>query len=453
VEAISGQDVLDPRSDIVTTLGRLATMVVAANEPLWYSGSTEDLPKQIERALDDYLETAHSKSVAVLPLRKLHLSPMRDNTNRAEQDPMDDAGPKGEVIGALIVEQIESNIPRATIAPRVDLVYEHSSRALANATSHERLFLMPVWRAIGNATWVLRARTLPKTLFVSALVLVLLAVLIFVPKDFNVEGEGELLPVDRQDVFCDVPGVVEAVLVKHGQQVDVGQELLRLRNTDLEVQLQDIFGKLQTTDEALKAASQARQIAREKGDAVEMNRLAGQILQYNQQLESYTAQYDLLSKRRERLVVRSPMKGEITTWQPKELLLNRPVTEGQVLLTVADPESQWKLEVFMKENRMGHIMQAHRAAQEKGEPLEVTYILATNPDNRRAGVVKEIHHVAHMREQEHVVRIDVDLKEPVEDKFRRSGAEVRADIHAGRKPIGYVFFHEAWEWFLREVWF
>ena len=158
VEAISGQDVLDPRSDIVTTLGRLATMVVAADEPLWYSGSTEDLPKQIEKALDDYLETAHSKSVAVLPLRKLNLSPMRDNTNRAEQDPMDDAGPKGEVIGALIVEQIESNIPRTTIAPRVDLVYQHSSRALANAISHERLFLMPVWRTVGNAAWVLRAR-------------------------------------------------------------------------------------------------------------------------------------------------------------------------------------------------------------------------------------------------------------------------------------------------------
>ena len=58
-----------------------------------------------------------------------------------------------------------------------------------------------------------------------------------------------------------------------------------------------------------------------------------------------------------------------------------------------------------------------------------------------------------MREQEHVVRLDVDLKDPVEDKFRRAGAEVRADIHAGRRPLGYVWFHEAWEWFLREVWF
>ncbi len=453
VEAVSGQDVLDPRSDIVSTLGKLATMVVAADEPLWYSGSTEDLPKQIERALDDYLEVAHSKSVAVLPLRRLRVSPMRDNTDRDQQDPMENAGPKGEVIGALIVEQIESNIPRATIAPRVDLVYEHSSRAMANALSHEHLFLMPVWRTLGNATWILRARTLPKTLFVTAVILAALAVLIFVPKNFNIEGDGELVPVDRQDVFCDVPGVVEKVLVKHGQAVEKGQELLKLRNTDLEVQLQDVFGKMQTTNEALIATRRARQQARERGDTVEMNRMAGQILQYQQQLDSYTNQYQLLSERRERLTVRSPMKGEITTWQTKELLLNRPVTEGQVLLTVADPASKWKLEVFMRENRMGHIMSAWRESQETGEPLNVTYILATDSDHYRHGVVREIHQVAHMREQEHVVRIDVDLKDPVEDKFRRTGAQVRADIHAGRRPIGYVWFHEAWEWFLRDVWF
>lgn len=453
IEAVSGQDVLDPRSDIVTTLGKLATMVVAADEPLWYSGSTEDLPKQIETALDDYLEVAHSKSVAVLPLRKLRVSPMRDNSDRDYHDPMEDSGPKGEVIGALVIEQIESNIPRETIAPRVDLVYQHSSRALANALDHNRLFLMPVWRALGNATWVLRARTLPKTLFVTAAILILLGVLIFVPKDFTLEASGELAPAVRQDVFCDVAGVVESVLVKHGQPVEKGQPLLELRNTDLEVQLQDIFGKLQTTNETLNATRLARQKARERGDNVEMNRLAGQILQLEQQRLSYDNQLALLQERKARLVVKSPMKGEITTWQTRELLLNRPVTEGQVLLTVADPDNEWKLEVFMKENRMGHIMRAWRESQEKNEPLEVTYILATDPDTHRYGVVKEIHQVAHMREQEHVVRLDVDLKAPVEDRFRRTGAEVRVDVHAGKRPMGYVFFHEAWEWFLREVWF
>ena len=36
----------------------------------------------------------------------------------------------GKIIGALIIEQIESEIPREILAPRLDLVYEHSARAI-----------------------------------------------------------------------------------------------------------------------------------------------------------------------------------------------------------------------------------------------------------------------------------------------------------------------------------
>jgi hypothetical protein len=48
IEAVSGQDTMENRSNIVTALGNLATKVVATGEPLWYEGSTEDLPPQIE---------------------------------------------------------------------------------------------------------------------------------------------------------------------------------------------------------------------------------------------------------------------------------------------------------------------------------------------------------------------------------------------------------------------
>jgi hypothetical protein len=233
--------------------------------------------------------------------------------------------------------------------------------------------------------------------------------------------------------------------------VEKDQPLLELRNTDLEVQLQDVFGKLQTAAKALDAARMAMKAVR--GNRVEENRLGSEILTRQQQVETYTNQYNLLQERKARLTVKAPMKGEITTWQPKELLLNRPVTEGQVLLTVADPASDWKLEVYMKENRMGHIMRAWQECQKENKPMDVTFILATDSDRYRHGVVREIHEVAQMREQEHVVRLDVDLKEPIEELFRRTGSEVRADVYAGRRPIGYVWFHEAWEWFLREVWF
>ena len=43
IEAISGQDTIENRSNIVNHLGKLATRVVATGESLWYDGTDEEL--------------------------------------------------------------------------------------------------------------------------------------------------------------------------------------------------------------------------------------------------------------------------------------------------------------------------------------------------------------------------------------------------------------------------
>src|SRR6476660_2599553 len=158
VEAVSGQDTIDTRSNVVTLLGKLATRVVKSGEPLWYGGSTEDLPPQIEEAIEDYVDQSYTKSLAVIPLRQ----PKQAETN-SPQAQVEELAHTGQIIGAMVIEQIESDIPRDILAPRLDLVYEHSARALSNSIDHHSLFLMPVWRAIGKSRWVVEARKLPKT--------------------------------------------------------------------------------------------------------------------------------------------------------------------------------------------------------------------------------------------------------------------------------------------------
>src|SRR5437764_2767853 len=70
VEAVSGHDTIYSRSHHVTILGKLASRVVKSGEPLWYGGSTEDLPPQIEEAIEDYVDQSYTKSMAVIPLRE-----------------------------------------------------------------------------------------------------------------------------------------------------------------------------------------------------------------------------------------------------------------------------------------------------------------------------------------------------------------------------------------------
>ncbi len=52
IEAVSGQDTVDNRSNVIVMLSRLATKIVATGDTLWYSGVTQDLPPQIEHALE-----------------------------------------------------------------------------------------------------------------------------------------------------------------------------------------------------------------------------------------------------------------------------------------------------------------------------------------------------------------------------------------------------------------
>ena len=101
-----------------------------------------------------------------------------------------------EILGALIVEQIETDLPREILEPRIDLVYEHSARALSNALDYHSVFLMPVWQPIGKSTVLVKGRNLPKTLTIGGLILAALLALFLIRTDFDLKADGTLQPVN-----------------------------------------------------------------------------------------------------------------------------------------------------------------------------------------------------------------------------------------------------------------
>lgn len=128
VEAISGQGIMDSRSNIVSMLRDLATGVCATGEPLWYNGSMQDLPPQVEQALETYVDESHTKSLAVLPLfRNDTLVQKEDDELGAEnQGKYQQQSGRGDVIGSVIIEQIDAVQSRQVVGPRAELVCEHS---------------------------------------------------------------------------------------------------------------------------------------------------------------------------------------------------------------------------------------------------------------------------------------------------------------------------------------
>ncbi|MFM8251089.1 MAG: efflux RND transporter periplasmic adaptor subunit [Planctomycetota bacterium] len=447
VQAISGQDSLDNRSNVVVKLGELATRVVGTGEKFQYSGSTADMPPQLEEAVHDYVDESFAKSLTVLPLRKPGLIVAAN-----ERDKLKDPRDSREVMGALIVEQIDSDLPREVLDARVDLVYEHTARAVSNALEHNNLFLMPVWRTIGKARWVVEARQLPKTLSIGGAVLAVVLALCLIPTGFDLQAKGSLQPVLQRDVFVTEAGTVRELLASDGQAVAEGAPLVKLTSDDLMREIERVSGELGTSIEEESSVQRSKLQPRiSEADKV---RLSGRAAELREKIKSLERQLELLESKREKLTVKSPIAGTVVlSWDVEKSLLHRPVERGQVLMAVADTteNARWEIELHMPERRIGHIQRAQKLLDQQA--LKVSYVLATDPGTERKGIVKSIHETTQMHEEEgHTVRIKVELDQADLPPELRPGASVIARVQAGRSSIAYAKLHEAWE-YVQKLWF
>ncbi len=446
VEAISGQDMFDRRSNMVRLMERLATVVVASEEPMWYTGDTTNMAPQVEDALQDYVDETHSKTVAVIPLERPNVA------DQVEEDPDNPREPEPPV-GALIVELIEDSRVPDTVRHRVETVSRHSAAALANAVDHNSLFLLPVWRTLGKARWLVKARTLPITALVSLGILLLLLSMFVVRLELKAQAKGTVEPVLRQDVFAGIDGEVESVYVDHGDRVRgpdpksgfPGTLLVKLTNTDLSVELSEVAKKLANTMQEIATTNNL--LLRSRGTMTEAERaqLHGKLRELETTLLSLQEQQKLLLEKQKELSVYSPNDGVVVTWDVKNLLKERPVRRGDVLMRIADPDGPWQLEVLMPDKRMGHIIRARQAAkrEDPDNDLVVEYILASDPDRTLRGKIVEIHQSAEVREEEgNVVLIKVAIDKKDLPAAVRPGATVTAKVHCGKVSLGYWLFHD-----------
>jgi Barrel-sandwich domain of CusB or HlyD membrane-fusion len=436
IEAVSGQDTFDKRSNVVTLLSKLATAVTATGEAIWYTGDASLLAPQVEEAVQAYVDEAHSKVVGVIPLRR----PEEDDTGTG---PDPDAGPS-EVIGALVVEQIEDSQPHEGLMPRVEVISQHASTALTNALDYHRIFLLPLWLSIGKMAWVLKARTLPKTIAISSAVGVLLLWLLFWPATFNLEGQGTLEPASVADVFAPQDGNVEEVFVENGDLVKKGQPLAKLRNSDLENSVIDMKGKLLSTQEKISAAHFGSKDKKRGGS--EESRNDAELASLMQEEKSYKRQLENLEKKRKELTITSPIDGQVNTWQVRKTLLMRPVQKGNLLMSVADPTGDWELKIHMPEDRVGFVALRQKELRDQHLPenLPVEFYVKSNPGDTHQGTVEEVHGHAEVRPEEgNTVMVKVVFpKEQIPESDRLPGATVAAKIDCGTVSVGYKYFHD-----------
>jgi multidrug efflux pump subunit AcrA (membrane-fusion protein) len=451
IEAISGQDTIENRSNIVTALNTLATRVIAAGESLWYDGSVDDLPPQLEEAVEDYVDLSHGRSIVVLPIRRPEKLVAGD-VHSKQQVIREDIS-KNEIIGALIIEQIESQVSKEVLKARCDLVYEHAARALNNSLSHSDLFMMPVLKFLTRATWLFRGSAFPKTMTVLALATLGLIALFVIQIDFTLKANGSLRPKIQRQVFAHENGEVEQVLIDHNEEVKTGQTLVVLRNRELDIERKRVEGELEAAREQLIYADRMANSKEKKTESGDRAQFDAQAQELRIRINSLEEQKVLLEERQSQLVRVAPIDGVVMDWKLQEKLRARPVVTGQVLVNIADTNQDWEIELLMPEKRMRHLDKAVK--ENEGKPLEVTYVLASDASNNRSGKLQNtgIHARAQLDTADGpVVKLRVE-PDSIEGMKLRTNTTVIGKVKCGRASAAYVWFHEVVEWFQANVLF
>ncbi|MEO8495262.1 MAG: GAF domain-containing protein [Planctomycetota bacterium] len=423
--AISGLDSFDRRSTQVRAAQRLAKAVAVSDEPLWHSGEVANLPAQLEERLHAYLDSTHVRSLAVIPLGK---SP----------------DVKGqESAGVLLFERFEKTSWNDGQRRRVEFVCRHAATALQHANELAGLPLIGANRLLQRCLAVIALRHLPKTVTVLSLIALAIAALVLVPADFEIRGEGQLVPTHYRHLFAPADGVIERLHVRHADSVVAGTPLLEMQRTDLEFEEARLLGEILTNQKRADAVRSAllNHKSTSASSAGEFHELTSEEARLQILLASLRGQQAILARERAELAIASPIDGEILTWGIEDALSLRPVRRGERLLSVADPGGPWHLDLRIADHDIEYV----RAARSELKQLTVSFIVASHTGQRYHGTVEEIAMATELDEHDQptvLVRVAVD-REQLPDL--RPGATVIANVHCGRRPIGYVWFRELFD--------
>lgn len=449
VRAVSGLDSIDRRSNVLRAAKDLIHRVVVTRTPFWYQDTAEqdhaqphvDMAPQLEDAVHRYLDESPARLLAVFPLLPTtdtsHDSDNPDTRHRQDSTP----------VGAILVERFEGVSTEELTRHRCEVVARQSAFALSNSLEYSNLPLLPVLQLISRLGWHLRLRQLPRTVFLLGTLIAASVALAVVPADFTVEGHGELQPAVRRGVFASSDGIVAelapALLAQEAAAVSTGDFLVRLSNSDLDFELTRVLGEIRTTQESLRTKEVERLNVNDSDPDWEsqLEKLSAEENELEVSLASLQAQLAVLRQQQADLTLKSPIDGEILTWEVARVLESRPVRRGDLLVEVADVDGPWILEIRVPDQNIGYVNDARRKTE---QTLPVSFILATDPETTRYGTVRDV--ASDTRSYGDagptvLVTVEIDRSDIPENQLR-PGATVIPHIHTGQKPIGFVWFHE-----------
>ncbi len=462
MEAISGADVVEKRSNLVRLMQKLSAKVLEWGEKLVFTGSKdESLPPKVLTALDAYLAESGSKLLVVYPIK--------DDRDKDRKPPFR---------SVLIMESFDPPADPQQLIARLDVVGRHAATSIFNAIQYRRIPMRYLWMPLAKVQEGLGGATKAITLVVVVGLIGLGFMFYFVPYPLKMDASGQLQPEIRRKVFSSVEGVIKELSVKPGEMVSENRSLgimydgmleKEIRTQRKEIQLADRDARMweQRSSKGSDTERLSSLVEAEKSSIIRLSKereldalVKRTHADLNLQKEGFFSLRAPVFTPQEAIKVGSK-DWKVLSTAFQENLTNRVVKPSEELLRLGAVGGPWEIELKIPQQHIGQVLKAFERV--KKDELEVDFIVRSDPTRKFKGKLlkSKIGGEANpekssgMEAEPVVVALvtldGVDKEYNLPRELLLTGTEVHAKILCGDEKMGYSLFYGLWEFFYEKV--
>jgi RND family efflux transporter MFP subunit len=257
-----------------------------------------------------------------------------------------------------------------------------------------------------------------------AILSLIFIVALFVPLEYRIAADATIQTTEKYLVVSPHDGYLGKISVRPGESVKKGALLAQLNDEDLRL-------------ERRKLASQVQQY-RQAYDTALANSSRVDAAIASAQMDQASIQLSLVDQQLERTQLNSPLDGIVVSDDISQTQ-GAPVKQGDVLFEIAAAQG-FLVQLFVDERDI--------AAIASGQEGQVKF--SSLPEDIFAVRVKTITPISEVREGRNYFRVDAELIR--EQASLRPGMTGTGKLIAGRRALGWIWFHDLWHWLRLKLW-
>lgn len=254
--------------------------------------------------------------------------------------------------------------------------------------------------------------------------LLVFVVALWVPLDYRVSADATLQTTEKYLVVSPQDGYLGKISARPGDSVKKGAALAQLNDEDLRLERQKLASQVQQYRQAYDTA------------LANSNRVEAAIA--SAQMDQASIQLQLIDQQLGRTLLVAPMDGIIVSDDISQTQ-GAPVKQGDALFEIAAAQG-FLVQLFVDERDI--------AAVQSG--LEGQVKFSSLPNAVFAVRVKSVTPISEVREGRNYFRVDAELVQ--ESDLLRPGMTGTGKVIAGRRALGWIWFHDLWHWLRLTIW-